>query len=118
MKKELIIILFKINISNFTQQQHDKYIEQLMSNCKFDDVELKENYIIKQIYLPVTNQPYDVKVIYSSNSNLSEIVNSNLSEIVKEIESNIKKYPSDNKLRKSWNNLLRELKLQKLNNTN
>ena len=60
-EKELIILLFKIDVQGLTRQQVEEQIYQLMKDYEFED--LKNDYNIKQIWLP-TRGTTDVKVIY------------------------------------------------------
>ena len=81
-------------------------------NCSLkNDEELKENYIIKEIFLPVEHQS-DVKVIYPVPRYTTS---PEINELVSEISNKIKEYPS-NTLKLHWERLVRELKLRKLNN--
>lgn len=62
--KELIIMLFKINIGGLSRQQAEQQMYELMKEYHMeDDEELKENYIIREIWLPIEGQS-DVKIIY------------------------------------------------------
>lgn len=109
--KELIIMVFKIDVEGLSRQQAEQQILQLMKEYDFnEDDDIKDDYIIKQIWLP-THGITDVKVIYP----IPNVVKSaELEELVQEITQNINKNP-DGILAKNWDRLLRELKLSKLN---
>jgi len=106
MKKELIIIVFKIDINGMSKQTAEQQILQLMNQYKYDeDEELKENHVIRQIWLP-TRGNTDVKVIYPVSGLMDNI------ELFREIEDAIDKYPNSS-LTKGLNKILREIKLKK-----
>jgi len=111
MKKELLIIVFKINVQSLTRQQAQQQIYEFMqSNTLSSDEELKENYTIREIWLPITDGQSDVKVIYPIPQYSQNI---ELEELVKTISENMKKYP-DSALTNDWKKLVRSLKLKKL----
>lgn len=75
MKKQLIIIVYKINVEGLTRQEGEQYLTQVNEfNSLINDEELKEKYIIKEIWLPVTTET-DVKVVYPVSLNSEEIEN-------------------------------------------
>ena len=103
--KKLLIIVYKLNVSGFTRSQAVEGMNHLIESYNLrKDEELKEHYMIREIYLPVTEEESDVKIIYTS---------SELNELVSEISDKIKKN-SDSEFKQSWEKLLRELKLRRL----
>jgi len=67
--KELIIIVYKINIEGSNRSSVDNMISSLQSQYSLsNDEELKENYIIREMWLPVEDQS-DVQVIYNITRN-------------------------------------------------
>jgi hypothetical protein len=84
MKKQLIIIAYKVNIDGLTRQQGEEYFTQLNEfNSLINDEELKENYIIKEVWLPVTTET-DVKVIYPLTLNDEQIEN-----LINDLKNNV-----------------------------
>lgn len=111
--KELIIILYKIDIGGLTQQQAEQYLTSAVKAFSLkEDEELKDNYIIREIFLPVMKGETDVKVIYPIPRYTTS---PEINELVAEISNKIKEDPS-NVLRQHWERLIRELKLRKINN--
>jgi len=107
--KELIIIVYKINVAGLSRQSAEQAMAQA-KNCSLkNDEELKENYIIREIFIPVEHHT-DIKVIYP----VPNYTSPELDELVKEISEKIKEDPS-NMLKSQWNRLVRELKIRKLN---
>lgn len=112
MKKELIIIVYKFNIAGLTRQQAEQQTYEMMKEyCMSGDEDLKENYIIKEIWLPITEGQTDVKIIYPIPQYTQNI---ELEELVKNVSENMKKYP-DTGLVNDWNKIVRSLKLRKIN---
>ena len=75
MKKQLIIIVYKINVEGLTRQEAEQYLTQVNEfNSLINDEELKENYTIKEIWLPVTSET-DVKVVYPVSLDNEQIEN-------------------------------------------
>lgn len=110
--KELIILVYKINIKNMTRQMANETMSELMKNVSLsNDEELKNNYIIKELFLPIHDGDSDVKVIYPVPQYTTS---PEINELVTEISNRIKEDP-DNVLKKHWEKLVRELKLIKLN---
>lgn len=111
--KQLLIIVYKINIDGMSRNSIDEYINNFIATFSLsDDEEIKENnYIIREMFLPVRNaQDSDIKVIYP----ISNYVSPELNKLADEISNIIKEDPN-NKLKEQWNRLVRELKLRKLN---
>jgi hypothetical protein len=109
MAKELLILVYKINIQGLSRQVAQQQLHELMQNyCFSKDEDIKENYIIKEIWLPITEGQSDVKVVYPTPQYSIE-----LEELVKSVSENMKKYP-DSELVNNWNKILRSLKLRKL----
>ena len=114
MKKELIIIVYKFNVDGLTSQQAEQQIHQFISEINLsEDEELKEDYIIREIYLPVKNgDKTDVKIIYPVPRYTTS---PEINELVSDISNKIKEDPS-NAFKLQWERLVRELKIRKLNN--
>jgi uncharacterized membrane-anchored protein YitT (DUF2179 family) len=78
-------------------------------NSLRNDEELKEHYIIREVWLPINEGQSDVKIIYpvSPSDEIKELEN-----LIKKIDRN----PQYNgtQLVKDWKNLVRSLKLRKL----
>jgi len=109
--KNLIIIVYKINVESLDRQQAEQYLHDIMKAYNFSqDEELKENYIIREIYLPVEGESTDVKIIYPiPRYTTSPEINELVSEISDKIKEN-----SDSEFKQSWEALARELKLRRL----
>lgn len=113
MKKELIIMLFKINVNNLNRQQAEQQIYELMNEYHMeDDIELKQNYIIRQIWIPIIEGESDVKIIYPTPHYIQSI---ELEDLVKSVTEQMKQYPNT-KLVTNWNKIIRSLKLKNLYN--
>jgi len=109
MKNELIIIVYKINISGLTRQQAEEMIMSYIESGNLSsDEELKENYTIRELYLPIQTGDNNIEVIYpiagnTYSNNFYDIVN-DINKIIKDIHyDDVKPY---------WNKLLRELKIR------
>jgi len=112
--KELIIIVYKIGADGYTRDQAEYYISQLKDAYNLtDDQELKENYMIREIWLPTISDT-DVKVIYPivQNYSFTPVVN----DLIEEISEEIKNDPT-NKFRHQWDRLIKEIKLRKINDS-
>jgi len=111
MKKELIIIVYRITVNGLTRQQAQQSIHDLMTTYKLtDDPELKDDYIIREIWLPVMEGQSEVKVIYP----ISRYTTSpELNDLVKEVSNNIKNDPT-NSFKKEWDRIVRDIKLRKI----
>ena len=111
--KELIIILYKLYVGDLTRQQAEQNMQNLIETISLSrDEELKENYIIREIFLPVTKGQTDVKIIFPVPRYTTS---PEINELVTEISDKIKKDPS-NVLNSHWERLVRELKLRKIEN--
>jgi hypothetical protein len=112
--KELIIILYKIDVGGLSRQQVDQQVTYIVKNFSLkEDEELKNNYIIREIFLPVTNiSETDVKIIYPIPRYTTS---PEINELVAEISNKIKEDPT-NALKQQWERLVRELKLRKIEN--
>lgn len=114
MKKELLIIVYKINVAGLTRAQAEQGMTQLIEAYSLrDDEELKDDYIIREIFLPIHDGggETDVKIIYPiPKYSISPEIN----DLVSEISNKIKEDPN-NQFRSQWEKLVRELKLRKLN---
>jgi len=77
-----------------------------------DDEELKDNYIIREIFLPTRegDGETDVKIIYP----IPNYVSPELNELANEISEKIKNDPT-NTIKPQWDRIVRQLKIQKLN---
>ena len=109
--KELIIIVYKIDVDKLSRSM----VEQMMDNLRAtyhlsDDEELKENYHIREIYLP--SDETDVKIIYPIPK---YTISPEINDLVAEITNKIKEDPT-NGFRNQWERLVRELKLRKIQN--
>jgi hypothetical protein len=108
-KKELLIIVYKINVSGLTRQN----TEEMMQNCiesgnLSSDEELKENYTIRELYLPIHIGDSNIEVIYPIAGNSLPLESYNT---IKEINKLLKE-DNFNDIKPCWNRLLRELKLR------
>jgi hypothetical protein len=111
MKKELIIIVYKIKVAGLTRQMAEQQIHQLMLSYKLeDDEELKDDYIVREIWLPIQDGESDVKIIYPIPRYTTS---PELNDLVQEITEKIKKDPT-NALKQQWERLVREIKLRKI----
>lgn len=107
MKKELIIIVYKINIHNLSSADVAKTIHQLSETGLSKDDELKNNYYIRELYIPIIDQPTDIKIIYPIIDNSIES-----SELIKEISNLVEE--NDTGFKTEWLKLLRNIKMRKL----
>jgi hypothetical protein len=77
--KQLIIIVYKINVDGLSRSRVDEQIDILNHSYSLTkDEELKNDYIIREIWLPITESPSDVKVIYPvtlDNEQLEDLIN-------------------------------------------
>jgi hypothetical protein len=113
MDKELIIIVYKINVDGEAPKSVDRMLKDIANKYFLSqDVELKENYIIREILLPVTKTSSDVKIIYPIPNCVKS---AELDELIEQITLKLRQNP-DGFLVKNWEKLLRELKLRKLKN--
>jgi len=120
--KELIIIVYRINISGYTRQAAEECMRELMNLYNLrDDLELKSNnYLIREIWLPIENDSMnngnqtDVKVIYPISQ--SYAFTPEVNDLITEITDKISNDPT-NGFRHQWNSLVRELKLKRINST-
>ena len=104
-------MIFKINIAGLTRQQAEQQIHELMKNYNLnDDEEIKENYIIRQFWLPIQEGQSDIKIIYPGPKYTQSI---ELEELVESVTEQMKQYP-DSELVNDWKKLVRSLKLRKL----
>lgn len=112
MKKQLIIIVYKINTEGMSRQQSEEQIRRLMDNYNFgDDIELKKHYIIKDIWLP-TEDETDVKVIYPIENKSIE-KNTEVDEIYKEMYKCIDDNPNSS-IAREINKILRTVKIKNI----
>ena len=115
MKKELLIIVYKINVAGLTRQQAEQGMFDLIETYSLrNDEELKDDYIIREIFLPIRdgdNGDTDVKIIYPIPK---YSISPDINDLVSEISNKIKEDPT-NQFRSQWEKLVRELKLRKLN---
>lgn len=114
MKKELIILLYRIDVGGLTRQQAEQQLGALMDEYSLrDDEELKEHYIIREVWLPINinggGGDSDVKVIYP----IAVQQPSQLCDLIDEISARINDNP-DSTLNQHWEKIIRELKLKKL----
>ena len=114
MKKELLIIVYKINIAGLTSAQAAQHLHSTVDTFSLrNDEELKDDYIIREIFLPLRDGEgdSDVKIIYPMPR---YAISPEINELVSEISNKIKEDPS-NQFKSQWDRLIRELKLRKLN---
>ena len=104
-KKELIIIVYKINVDGTSSDNVAEYKQKLSENGLSNDEELKNDYSIRE-FIPVIDQPTDIKVIYPINNSIET------SEIIQEISKMVEE--NDTNFKKEWLQLLRNIKLRKL----
>jgi len=103
MKKELIIMVFKIDVEGLTRQEAEQHTSHLIKLYNFDDEELKNNYIIKQIWLPIRGES-DVKIIYP-DIRFDD-------KLIKEIEDAISEHP-DSPITERLTEILNENRTEK-----
>lgn len=107
MDKELIIILYKIDVTNMPRSVVEEMLRKLKEQYSLtDDLELKKRYIIREIILPGKYTESDVKIIYPVSNYKTDM------DLIDEISEKVK---SDSTLNSQWNNLIRTLKLKKIN---
>lgn len=108
MNKELIIMLYKININGCSRAQAEEIISRFINSFGLrHDEELKENYTIREIFLPIENGDSDVRVIYPVTS-----MSNDISDLINDINQKIKDENVSDYLKKDWYQLLRELKIK------
>ena len=109
--KQLIIISYKINVDEMSRDSIVEYFNNIQDVYSLkNDEELKENYIVREFFIPVYNgQQTDIQVIYPTPNYVSPELN----KLADEISIKIKEDPT-NKLKQQWERLVRELKLKKL----
>lgn len=111
MNKELLIILYKLNVEGMSKASVEEYFTKIIDKYSLkNDIELKNNYIIREIYLPVEGQSSNVKVIYPIKSHKNDY---NLSELITSVSDEVEQSTSE-KLKNDWNQLLREIKIRNL----
>lgn len=113
--KELIIIVYKISVAGLNREQSEVAIYSLIDAYTLRyDFELKDNYIIREVWIPLGegDGQTDVKVIYPVTQSYS--FTPEVNDLVAEISDKIKNDPS-NGFRHQWDRLVRELKLRKIN---
>ena len=114
MSKQLLIIVYKINIAGLSADKSYQYLESMVKNYSLrDDDELKDDYIIREVFLPLRDGDgeSDVKVIYPIPKYTTS---PEINDLVEEISNRIKEDPT-NKFKIHWEKLVRELKIRKLN---
>ncbi len=109
--KQLIILSIEIDVSGLSKQNTNVIMQKFMSTLKdsFNDDEINENYIIKQIFLP--SNKTRIKCIYPKNGQTE--VNVDIEEQMKKVETEILKYKNP-KLWDEWNILMRWAKLKNI----
>lgn len=111
MNKELLIILYKLNVEGMSRDSVEEYFSNFIDEYSLkNDIELKDKYIIREIYLPVEGQSSNVKVIYPVKSHKNDY---NLSELITSVSDEVEQSTSE-KLKNDWNQLLREIKIRNL----
>lgn len=110
MNKELLIIVYKFNIDGMTHQQVNETIHNFVENNSLkNDIALMDNYIIREIYIPVKNSDSDVQVIYPLSP-----LSVGVSELIRDINIKMKDNNISDDIKIGWNKLLRELKIRNL----
>src|ERR1035437_6893832 len=113
MKRELIIIVYKIYVQNMSRAQTEQSLSNLMESISLsNDEELKENYIIREIMLPINDGETNVEIIYPVAGNSLSIESY---DTINQINKIIKDIHYD-EINPYWNKLLRELKLRLIEN--
>lgn len=114
MKKELLIIMYKISVAGMSRQHAEEFISGIYEAFSLrNDEELKESYIIREIFIPLYDGggETNVEIIYPKPIyNISPTID----DLVTEISNKIKEDPN-NQFKSQWEKLVRELKLRKLN---
>lgn len=111
--KELIIILYKLDVQGMTAAHVEQCIHTIKQTYSLaNDEELKTNYTIREIFLPIILGESDVKIIYPIPRYTTS---PEINELVTEISNKIKEDPS-NIFKSQWERLVRELKLRKIEN--
>jgi hypothetical protein len=114
MSKQLLIIVYKINVAGISAQNAVEYLESIVANYSLrEDEELKNDYIIREVFLPLRDGDgeSDVKIIYPIPKYTTS---PEINDLVEEISNKIKEDPT-NKFKNHWEKLVRELKIRKLN---
>ena len=112
MKKELIIIVFKLNVKGCSNSEINQILtENKIKNSLTKDKDIKEHYIIKEFWLPIIEGTSDIKVIYPVPEYFTS---QEINKLIVEISLKIKEDPN-NELKNYWEKLVRELKIKKLN---
>jgi hypothetical protein len=110
MKKQLLIIVYKIDVQGSSKQQAEQIMAQLRDAYRLsEDIELKDDYIIREIWLP--SYETDVKVIYPIPRYTTS---PELNNLVTEITERIRENP-DSMFKTQWDRIVREIKLIKIN---
>lgn len=74
--KQLIIIVYKINVDGLSRSSVQDYLSDLHKfNSLKNDEELMVDYIIREIWLTITESPSDVKVIYPVSLDKEQLEN-------------------------------------------
>jgi hypothetical protein len=112
MNKKLIIIVYYFDVGGMTRQQAEESISQYNNLIidTFDDDELKQNYIIKNLYLP--SDKTKIECIYPI-TNQNTTIDLDIEMQLKKVESEILKQ-KDPKLWEEWNKLMRWAKLKNI----
>jgi len=117
MKKELIIMVYKINVGGLSSQKVEEYMYSLIETYSLrDDEELKNDYTIREIFLPIRENDgeTDVKIIFPVPRYTTS---PEINDLVAEISNKIKEDPTNN-FKLQWERLVRELKLRKIDSIN
>lgn len=112
MKKELLIIKYKINIDRLSSAKANELIYEFVKNNSLrNDQELEKDYLIREIFIPICNNDSDVEIIYPiPKYQISPEINKLADEITLAIKNDPK-----GKLIEQWKRLVRELKLNQIN---
>lgn len=110
-------MVYKINVGGLSTQRVEEYISNLIETYSLrDDKELKDDYTIREIFLPMRegDGDTDVKIIYPVPRYTAS---PEINDLVTEISNKIKDDPT-NQFKNQWERLIRELKLRKLETIN
>ena len=105
--KELIIIVYRINVDGCSNMNIMQMYENISESFLSKDDELKENYIIREIFLTINNEASDIKIIYPVGTK------KDWNAEIKDIDDRVKESNDDTSIR-VWNKILREIKLLEL----
>ena len=116
--KQLLIIVYKINVRGLSHQRVEDSMKNMIENMSLtQDKELKENYHIREIWLPCTDDETDVKVIYPIKNDHDCQSKSELDHIYKKIYEYIEENP-DSEASKEMKKIIRTIKIKNIDGIN